>query len=286
MEIKFLELKKGDMSVADYEAKFTELSRYDLYHVQDEKRKARRCQLTGPSKNRPGTLGPFVWPALVVVQKALIVEGSFKHYRTYQDGRKREIDDEDNKHKGNKFRKVNQFKKMKEGSKIKRNGDEKEPVSIRCKYCGNKHKGVCTKRNNTCFNCGMVGHLATACKKPQTGHCFKYGEKRHFARECPQNEDKSHEEKELKGSAGAQPKKRPNARTFNMSVRDALEADDVITCATPIPKTPYRIAPREMKELMVQLKDMLEKKFIRPSVSPWGASVLFIKRKMDQCDFV
>lgn len=41
MEIKFLELKQGDMSVAEYEEKFTELSNYASHHVQDEKRKAR-----------------------------------------------------------------------------------------------------------------------------------------------------------------------------------------------------------------------------------------------------
>lgn len=44
MEIKFLELKQGDMSVVEYEAKFTELSRYASHHVQDEKRKARRFE--------------------------------------------------------------------------------------------------------------------------------------------------------------------------------------------------------------------------------------------------
>ncbi|XP_028052740.1 uncharacterized protein LOC114257168 [Camellia sinensis] len=47
----------------------------------------------------------------------------------------------------------------------------------------------------------------------------------------------------------------------------------------PISMTPYRMAPVEMKELKVQLQDLLDKGFIRPSVSPWGAPVLFVKKK-------
>ncbi|TYJ97948.1 ty3-gypsy retrotransposon protein [Cucumis melo var. makuwa] len=47
----------------------------------------------------------------------------------------------------------------------------------------------------------------------------------------------------------------------------------------PISRVPYRIAPAELKELKVQLQELLEKGFIRPSVSPWGAPVLFVKKK-------
>lgn len=39
------------------------------------------------------------------------------------------------------------------------------------------------------------------------------------------------------------------------------------------------MAPVEMKELMVQLQEQLDKKYIQPSVSPWGAPVLFVKKK-------
>jgi hypothetical protein len=41
----------------------------------------------------------------------------------------------------------------------------------------------------------------------------------------------------------------------------------------------YRMAPAELRELKEQLQDLLDKKFIRPSVSPWGALVLFVKKK-------
>ena len=47
----------------------------------------------------------------------------------------------------------------------------------------------------------------------------------------------------------------------------------------PISKASYRMAPAKMKELKTQLQELLDKGFIRPSVSPWGAPVLFVKKK-------
>ncbi|GJX45967.1 putative reverse transcriptase domain-containing protein, partial [Tanacetum coccineum] len=44
-------------------------------------------------------------------------------------------------------------------------------------------------------------------------------------------------------------------------------------------RAPYRLAPSEMKELAEQLQELIEKGFIRPSSSPWGAPVLFVKKK-------
>nr|GEW41645.1 putative reverse transcriptase domain-containing protein [Tanacetum cinerariifolium] len=49
--------------------------------------------------------------------------------------------------------------------------------------------------------------------------------------------------------------------------------------ATPVARVPYRLAPSELKELSEQLKELSEKGFIRPSSSPWGAPVLFVKKK-------
>lgn len=48
---------------------------------------------------------------------------------------------------------------------------------------------------------------------------------------------------------------------------------------TPISKTPYRMTPTELTELKRQLQDLTDKGFIRPSSSPWGALVLFVKKK-------
>ena len=54
---------------------------------------------------------------------------------------------------------------------------------------------------------------------------------------------------------------------------------EVVHGTTPISKTPYCMAPTELKELKTQLHELLDKDFIRPSVSPWGAPVLFVKKK-------
>nr|GFD24701.1 putative reverse transcriptase domain-containing protein [Tanacetum cinerariifolium] len=49
--------------------------------------------------------------------------------------------------------------------------------------------------------------------------------------------------------------------------------------AALVARAPYRLAPSEMKELAEQLKEIFDKGFIRPSSSPWGAPVLFVKKK-------
>ena len=48
---------------------------------------------------------------------------------------------------------------------------------------------------------------------------------------------------------------------------------------SPISVTPHRMAPVQLQELRVQLHELLDKGFIRPSTSPWGAPVLFAKKK-------
>ena len=54
---------------------------------------------------------------------------------------------------------------------------------------------------------------------------------------------------------------------------------ELVPGAAPNSKAPYRMTTTEMLELKMQLQELLEKKFIRSSVSPWGAPVLFVKKK-------
>nr|GEY50077.1 putative reverse transcriptase domain-containing protein [Tanacetum cinerariifolium] len=49
--------------------------------------------------------------------------------------------------------------------------------------------------------------------------------------------------------------------------------------AAPVARAPYRLAPSELKELAKQLQELSDKGFIRPSSSPWGAPMLFVKKK-------
>ncbi|KAA0047858.1 ty3-gypsy retrotransposon protein [Cucumis melo var. makuwa] len=61
--------------------------------------------------------------------------------------------------------------------------------------------------------------------------------------------------------------------------REVEFAIELESGTVPISRAPYRMAPAELKELKVQLQELLDKGFIRPSVSPWGAPVLFVKKK-------
>ncbi|KAL5773512.1 hypothetical protein ACOSQ2_013436 [Xanthoceras sorbifolium] len=54
---------------------------------------------------------------------------------------------------------------------------------------------------------------------------------------------------------------------------------DLAPGTEPISKAPYRMAPSELKELKVQMEELMNKGFIRPSTSPWGAPILFMKKK-------
>ena len=54
---------------------------------------------------------------------------------------------------------------------------------------------------------------------------------------------------------------------------------DLIPGTEPISIPPYRMAPAKLRELKAQLEELLSKGFIRPSISPWGAPVLFMKKK-------
>ncbi|WVZ76980.1 hypothetical protein U9M48_024888 [Paspalum notatum var. saurae] len=56
-------------------------------------------------------------------------------------------------------------------------------------------------------------------------------------------------------------------------------AIDLVPRTAPIAKAPYRMFGKEYDELKKQLDELLEKGFIRRSVSPWGAPVLFVKKK-------
>ncbi|GKF28236.1 putative reverse transcriptase domain-containing protein, partial [Tanacetum coccineum] len=58
-----------------------------------------------------------------------------------------------------------------------------------------------------------------------------------------------------------------------------LGSFDVVIGAAPVACAPYRLAPSEMLELSDQVQELADRGFIRPSTSPWGALVLFVKKK-------
>ncbi|TQD77792.1 hypothetical protein C1H46_027665 [Malus baccata] len=61
--------------------------------------------------------------------------------------------------------------------------------------------------------------------------------------------------------------------------RDVEFSIDLLPGTNPISLTPYRMAPAELRELKIQLQELIDKGFIQPSSSPWGAPVLFVRKK-------
>ena len=89
-----------------------------------------------------------------------------------------------------------------------------------------------------------------------------------------------------------------NLRKFNLCLQNTLnmlkqleyisgcyrEIDfliELVPGIEPISKAPYRMASSELKELKVQMEEHVRKGFVRPSTSPWGASFLFVKKRME-----
>lgn len=69
-------------------------------------------------------------------------------------------------------------------------------------------------------------------------------------------------------------------RDFKFSPhREMDSSNDFVPGVEPTSKEPYRMSTLELVELKFQLNEILDKGYIRPSVSPWGAPMLFVKKK-------
>ncbi|XP_074342240.1 uncharacterized protein LOC141679718 [Apium graveolens] len=246
MELKFLELKEGNMSVAEYEAKFTELSRFIPYHVDTDEKKAKQFQqgLKPYIQNRIAVFEITNYTTLV--QKAAIMESGSELYAKDANVKKRKFQN----HSGRSFEKKveNQpgkrpFVKREDTNignrRIENVGARKDNTKFRtpqnsnllqgrppipeCKTCGRKHPGECYQANVTCFNCGQKGHYASRCKEKAT-ICYSCGKKGHMAKDFRKQAPKESSTLRLM----APPSNKPTARTFNMTVKDVVADNDVI----------------------------------------------------------
>ncbi|GJU18806.1 putative reverse transcriptase domain-containing protein [Tanacetum coccineum] len=177
-----------------------------------------------------------------------------------------------------------------------------------------KHSFPCNSvQNATCYGCGEKGHLKNKCPKAGNQHNEGARARAYVVVENPCRiqcgygyEVELADEKVILEVQGERPEKDPGSlacikadeKKFDdiRVVRDFPEVFpddlsglppvreiefhiDLIPGASPVVKSPYRLAPSEMLELSNQLKELQEKGFIRPSHSPWGAPVLFVKKK-------
>ncbi|GJX58305.1 putative reverse transcriptase domain-containing protein [Tanacetum coccineum] len=170
-----------------------------------------------------------------------------------------------------------------------------KPMCPKCNYHNN---GQCAPKYTNCKrNC----HLAWDSKSQPTAAnnqrapganqkgvtCFECEAYGHYKKDCPKLKNKNQGNQAGNGNVMARAYAVGNAGTnlnsnVVMGIPPTQQVEfqiDLVPGATPIARVPYRLALSEMKELSDQLQELFDKGFIRPSSSPWGAPVLFVKKK-------
>nr|GEW36689.1 putative reverse transcriptase domain-containing protein [Tanacetum cinerariifolium] len=138
-----------------------------------------------------------------------------------------------------------------------------------------------------CYECGSTDHVTSVC--PRFNRAQGPGEN-HVNQVVSNNEgyDRRNQENQARGRPfmlGAEEARQdPNIVTgiepSELAPICEIEFQvELISGAMPVAKSLYRLAPSELEELSGQLKELQGKGFIRPNSSPWGASVLFVKKK-------
>ncbi|XP_063948018.1 uncharacterized protein LOC135152112 [Daucus carota subsp. sativus] len=260
MELNFLELKQGNMSVVEYENKFAELARFVPTYVETDRQKAKRFQqgLKPWIRSKLAILQLDTYAA--VVEKTMIAEAENELFQKSEEDKKRKPENREgpshlgrfqNQKKG-KFQsgRNSNFKKQNIGSSgqggrfiMGNQANQQRPSIPECQICGKRHGGVCNKLNVVCFKCNQKGHYSRECqnqpairdqenksstsKAPAIGYaCFKCGKQGHMARDCKTSAPVSNALRIM----GTVPEvnEPPRARVFDMSVKDAIQDADVV----------------------------------------------------------
>ncbi|GJX44910.1 putative reverse transcriptase domain-containing protein [Tanacetum coccineum] len=170
-----------------------------------------------------------------------------------------------------------------------------------CGKCDGHHTDACPP---ACYNCGKAGHKAKDCRAPprptnqrgpgsqggQGSDVTYLGNLRGITKPSTVlKEDAGHWQEEKTKIPERRIEDVPVVRDFPEVFPEDLPGlpptrqvefhIELIPGAAPVARAPYRLAPAEMKELAEQLKELSDKGFIRPSSSPWGAPILFVKKK-------
>ncbi|GJY39112.1 putative reverse transcriptase domain-containing protein [Tanacetum coccineum] len=188
-----------------------------------------------------------------------------------------------------------------------------KPLCPKCKYY---YDGQCAPK---CNNCKRDGYLTRDCRSPAAAAnnqrapvvnqrvitCFEYRVQGNYKKDFPKMKNNNHGNQAENDGATTKAYTVGNAGKTWMAMSLRLGSFDVIidmdwlakyhvviVCDEKIfripfgneilivhARAPYRLAPSEMKELSDQLQELSNKGFIRPSSSPWGAPVLFVKKK-------
>lgn len=250
MEIKFLELKQENLSVAEYERKFTELARFVPEYVDTDEKRAKRFQqgLKPWIRSRVAVFELTTYAA--VVQKAMIIESESDWSQKEKSGKKRKAETTEGQHNPRNFQ--NQFTKRPEfqpkgnvgfrrfesgntgqGNRLQNMNQQRNqrPPMQECRVCGKRHGGVCTKTNVVCYKCNQKGHYANECQgqKPVV-RCHKCGQTGHIARDCKTPAPASN----VRRITGPPTTNQPTARAVNMTMGEAVKDTNVVAGTLPI----------------------------------------------------
>ncbi|XP_022848810.1 uncharacterized protein LOC111371135 [Olea europaea var. sylvestris] len=242
-EAEFLQLKQGKMPLEDYERKFEQLFRYALHLVDTEAKKARRFYLG----LRP-EVGGIMTSHHTTTYREVLQRAQSISDRLEMDRMIEKSDESFGKRKwnGSSIRKgLGQNKK----ANTELGSSKPNKVIHPCPKCNKGHRGECWFKKNVCYRCGQ---------------------ERHFAPDCKAYPPKKDYEQTKKGKARVfaltqeEATKDPNV----MTDRQVEFTIDLVSGAAPVSKAPYRMAQKELQELKIQLQKLLDKSFIRRSVSP------------------
>nr|GFA05560.1 putative reverse transcriptase domain-containing protein [Tanacetum cinerariifolium] len=127
-------------------------------------------------------------------------------------------------------------------------------------------------RSSTNANTTNIQKGTGASQKATSYECGNQG---HYRRDCPEQKNQNHENQIKSTKAHGV----VHAFGGGETKQDFNNIKDKVPGTAPVARAPYRLAPSEMKDLSKQLKELSDKGFIRHSSSPWGAPVLFVKKK-------
>ncbi|GKA28014.1 putative reverse transcriptase domain-containing protein [Tanacetum coccineum] len=300
LEIELWNLRVRGNDVAAYTQRFQELALMCTKFLADETEKIDKY-ISGLPDNihgnvmsaRPKTLDDAIELANDLMDQKL------RTYAERQNDNKRKADDS-SRNNQQPHKKQNVARAYTAGPGEKKAYTRNLPLCAKCNY---HHTRQCAPK---CGNCKRYGHATNDCrvntnnnnnnKNQKAGACYECGNTGHIKKNCPKLKNRcdvflAHvTTKEAKDKSEGKrledvpivkdfPKVFPKDLTGIPLARQVEFQIDLVPGVAPVAQAPYRLAPSEMKELVEQLQELSDKGFIRPSSSPWGSPVLFVKKK-------
>ncbi|GJV54772.1 putative reverse transcriptase domain-containing protein [Tanacetum coccineum] len=271
LEIELWNLKVKGNDVPTYTERFQELTLICTKFVANETEKVDKY-ISGLPDNIYGNVKSATKMLDETIELANdLMDQKLRTYAERQSDNKRKADDSSRNNHGHQQQ---PFKRQNVAKAYNMGTGERKPYGgslPKCTKCHLHHNGPCTQR---CHKCNKIGHFARDCRNT----------------DCPKLKNKDGGNGNAQGwvyAVGNAEKRGKCMRKTLMPIslrvpppaRPVEFQIDLIPGAAPVARAPYRLAPSKMKELSEQLQELSDKGFIRPSSSPWGAPVLFVKKK-------